>query len=104
MNFIVNVLCALVGQVYHAFYKPLEFIIAERDASQCYIKVRGGLFYHPLPSLRVLLQNEPRVFFVFLSPPLQVVCERVGAQKVLGMHFTGPNAGEVTQGFALGFQ
>lgn len=26
-------------QVYHAFYKPLEFTVAERDASQCYIKV-----------------------------------------------------------------
>ncbi|XP_075960636.1 thioredoxin reductase 2, tandem duplicate 2 isoform X2 [Anarhichas minor] len=57
--------------VYHAFYKPLEFIVAERDASQCYLKV---------------------------------VCERGGEQKILGLHFTGPNAGEVTQGFALGFQ
>uniref|UniRef100_A0A4W6EMZ6 Thioredoxin reductase 2 n=1 Tax=Lates calcarifer TaxID=8187 RepID=A0A4W6EMZ6_LATCA len=57
--------------VYHAFYKPLEFTVAERDASQCYIKV---------------------------------VCERGGDQRILGLHFTGPNAGEVTQGFALGFQ
>ncbi|XP_020783907.1 thioredoxin reductase 2, tandem duplicate 2 [Boleophthalmus pectinirostris] len=58
-------------EVYHAFYKPLEFTIAERDASQCYLKV---------------------------------VCERGENQKILGLHFTGPNAGEVTQGFALGFQ
>ncbi|KAJ8380214.1 hypothetical protein SKAU_G00009920 [Synaphobranchus kaupii] len=58
-------------EVYHAFYKPLEFIVAERDASQCYIKV---------------------------------VCLREGDQPILGLHFTGPNAGEVTQGFALGFQ
>lgn len=58
-------------EVYHAFYKPLEFTVAERDASQCYLKV---------------------------------VCERAGQQKILGLHFTGPNAGEVTQGFALGFQ
>ncbi|XP_074526732.1 thioredoxin reductase 2, tandem duplicate 2 [Halichoeres trimaculatus] len=58
-------------EVYHAFYKPLEFTVAERDASQCYLKV---------------------------------VCERGGDQKILGLHFTGPNAGEVTQGFALGFQ
>uniref|UniRef100_A0AAQ5Z8E3 Thioredoxin-disulfide reductase n=1 Tax=Amphiprion ocellaris TaxID=80972 RepID=A0AAQ5Z8E3_AMPOC len=57
--------------IYHAFYKPLEFTVAERDASQCYIKV---------------------------------VCERGGDQKILGLHFTGPNAGEVTQGFAMGFQ
>ncbi|XP_034056126.1 thioredoxin reductase 2, tandem duplicate 2 [Gymnodraco acuticeps] len=58
-------------EVYHAFYKPLEFSVAERDASQCYLKV---------------------------------VCELGGDQKILGLHFTGPNAGEVTQGFALGLQ
>uniref|UniRef100_A0A8C4ICR0 thioredoxin-disulfide reductase (NADPH) n=1 Tax=Dicentrarchus labrax TaxID=13489 RepID=A0A8C4ICR0_DICLA len=56
-------------EVYHAFYKPLEFTVAERDASQCYLKV--GLDCN---------------------------------QKILGLHFTGPNAGEMTQGFALGFQ
>nr|XP_055054521.1 thioredoxin reductase 2, tandem duplicate 2 [Misgurnus anguillicaudatus] len=58
-------------EVYHAFYKPLEFTVALRDASQCYIKV---------------------------------VCLREAEQRVLGLHFTGPNAGEVTQGFSLGFQ
>lgn len=36
--------------------------------------------------------------------PSQVVCLREGDQRVLGLHFTGPNAGEVTQGFSLGFQ
>uniref|UniRef100_A0A8C5CPZ5 thioredoxin-disulfide reductase (NADPH) n=1 Tax=Gadus morhua TaxID=8049 RepID=A0A8C5CPZ5_GADMO len=55
-------------EVYHAFYKPLEFTVAERDASQCYIKV---------------------------------VCERGGEQRILGLHYTGPNAGEVMQGFSL---
>ncbi|XP_035870010.1 thioredoxin reductase 2, mitochondrial isoform X2 [Phyllostomus discolor] len=30
-------------EVYHAYYKPLEFTVAERDASQCYIKVWGLL-------------------------------------------------------------
>uniref|UniRef100_A0A3Q4H7P4 Thioredoxin reductase 2, tandem duplicate 2 n=1 Tax=Neolamprologus brichardi TaxID=32507 RepID=A0A3Q4H7P4_NEOBR len=58
-------------EIYHAFYKPLEFTVAERDASQCYIKV---------------------------------VCEQGGTGKILGLHFTGPNAGEVAQGFAVGFQ
>ncbi|XP_077600329.1 thioredoxin reductase 2, mitochondrial-like [Stigmatopora nigra] len=58
-------------EVYHAFYKPLEFTVAERDSSQCYIKV---------------------------------ICQREGDQKIVGLHFTGPNAGEVTQGFALGLQ
>ncbi|XP_061672526.1 thioredoxin reductase 2, tandem duplicate 2 isoform X2 [Syngnathoides biaculeatus] len=58
-------------EVYHAFYKPLEFTVAERDASQCYLKV---------------------------------ICKRDEEQKILGLHFTGPNAGEVTQGFAMGLQ
>ncbi|CAB1322144.1 unnamed protein product, partial [Coregonus sp. 'balchen'] len=72
-------------EVYHAFYKPLEFTVAERDTSQCYIKVRTAL--------RVGLQNCNAV-----------VCERGGDQRILGLHFSGPNAGEVTQAFAMGFQ
>lgn len=58
-------------EVYHAYYKPLEFTVAEQDASQCYIKM---------------------------------VCLRQPPQPVLGLHFLGPNAGEVTQGFALGIK
>ncbi|EHB18383.1 Thioredoxin reductase 2, mitochondrial [Heterocephalus glaber] len=58
-------------EVYHAYYKPLEFTVAERDASQCYIKM---------------------------------VCLREPPQLVLGLHFLGPNAGEVTQGFTLGIK
>uniref|UniRef100_A0A8C0RPE0 Thioredoxin-disulfide reductase n=1 Tax=Canis lupus familiaris TaxID=9615 RepID=A0A8C0RPE0_CANLF len=58
-------------EVYHAYYKPLEFTVAERDASQCYVKM---------------------------------VCLRKPPQLVLGLHFLGPNAGEVTQGFALGIK
>ncbi|XP_072809315.1 thioredoxin reductase 2, mitochondrial isoform X2 [Vicugna pacos] len=58
-------------EVYHAYYKPLEFTVPERDASQCYIKM-------------VCLREPPRL--------------------VLGLHFLGPNAGEVTQGFALGIK
>ena len=27
-------------QVYHAFYKPLEFYLPGTDSSECYIKVR----------------------------------------------------------------
>ncbi|XP_052510908.1 thioredoxin reductase 2, mitochondrial isoform X1 [Budorcas taxicolor] len=58
-------------EVYHAFYKPLEFTVPQRDASQCYVKM---------------------------------VCLREPPQLVLGLHFLGPNAGEVTQGFALGIK
>ncbi|XP_077996537.1 thioredoxin reductase 2, mitochondrial-like [Glandiceps talaboti] len=54
-------------EVYHAFYKPLEYTVAERSAEKCYIKM---------------------------------VCRRDGQQEVLGLHFLGPHAGEVVQGFA----
>ncbi|XP_017900289.1 PREDICTED: thioredoxin reductase 2, mitochondrial isoform X1 [Capra hircus] len=30
-------------EVYHAFYKPLEYTVPQRDASQCYVKVWGLL-------------------------------------------------------------
>ncbi|NWV57617.1 TRXR2 reductase, partial [Daphoenositta chrysoptera] len=58
-------------EVYHAYYKPLEFTVAERDATQCYVKM---------------------------------VCLREREQRILGLHFIGPNAGEVIQGFALGIK
>ncbi|CAK9820445.1 Thioredoxin reductase 1, mitochondrial [Anthophora plagiata] len=54
-------------EVYHAYYKPTEFFVPQKDVSQCYLKV---------------------------------VALRGGDQKVLGMHFVGPNAGEIIQGFA----
>ncbi|XP_075072762.1 thioredoxin reductase 2, mitochondrial isoform X2 [Mixophyes fleayi] len=58
-------------EVFHAFYKPLEFTVATRDSSQCYIKM---------------------------------ICLKEPQQRILGLHFTGPNAGEVIQGFALGIK
>ncbi|XP_029427868.1 thioredoxin reductase 2, mitochondrial isoform X2 [Rhinatrema bivittatum] len=58
------------NNVYHAHYKPLEFTVADKYASQCYIKM-------------ICKQNE---------------------QQILGLHFIGPNAGEVIQGFALGIR
>ncbi|CAH2074697.1 unnamed protein product, partial [Iphiclides podalirius] len=54
-------------EVYHAFYKPTEFFIPQRNIRNCYLKA---------------------------------VAERGGAQRVLGLHFVGPVAGEVIQGFA----
>ncbi|XP_063820810.1 thioredoxin reductase 2, mitochondrial isoform X2 [Pseudophryne corroboree] len=58
-------------EVFHAFYKPLEYTVAGRAASQCYIKM---------------------------------ICLKGPLKTILGLHFTGPNAGEVIQGFALGIK
>jgi len=54
-------------EVYHAYYKPTEFFIPQKNPDCCFLKV---------------------------------ITFRNGNQKVLGMHFIGPNAGEVIQGFA----
>ncbi|KAJ8920312.1 hypothetical protein NQ315_011974 [Exocentrus adspersus] len=54
-------------EIYHAYYKPTEFFIPQKNIKNCYLKV---------------------------------VALREGDQKVLGMHFIGPQAGEVIQGFA----
>ncbi|XP_046391053.1 thioredoxin reductase 1, mitochondrial [Ischnura elegans] len=54
-------------EVYHAFYKPTEFTVPQKDTSSCYLKV-------------LCLMKEPRT--------------------IVGMHFIGPQAGEVIQGFA----
>ncbi|XP_015115043.1 thioredoxin reductase 1, mitochondrial isoform X2 [Diachasma alloeum] len=54
-------------EVYHAFYKPTEFFIPQKNMSHCYVKV-------------VALKGND--------------------QRILGMHFIGPHAGEVIQGFS----
>lgn len=54
-------------EIYHAFYKPTEFFIPQKNMSHCYVKV-------------VALKGDD--------------------QRILGMHFIGPHAGEVIQGFS----
>ncbi|KYN01382.1 PREDICTED: thioredoxin reductase 1, mitochondrial isoform X2 [Cyphomyrmex costatus] len=54
-------------EIFHAYYKPTEFFVPQKNVDRCYVKV---------------------------------VALRHGDETVLGMHFVGPNAGEVIQGFA----
>ncbi|XP_011168538.1 thioredoxin reductase 1, mitochondrial isoform X3 [Solenopsis invicta] len=54
-------------EIFHAYYKPTEFFVPQKNVDRCYVKV-------------VALRHHD--------------------EKVLGMHFIGPNAGEVIQGFA----
>lgn len=46
------------------------------------------------------IQNNVNLTSFFFLLCLQAVCLREGEQEVLGLHFLGPNAGEVIQGFA----
>jgi len=54
-------------EVFHAYYRPLEFNVCDKSSSNCYIKL---------------------------------ICMRDFPRKIIGLHFVGPNAGEVMQGFA----
>lgn len=88
-------------EVYHSFYKPLEYYLPGRDASHCYIKVPGCVAF-----------SAP----VHLLVSVQMVCVAGGdgqcgedgkgslrreGERVAGLHITGPNAGEMMQGFAV---
>lgn len=55
-------------EVYHTNYVPLEFAVAQRRATECYVKL---------------------------------ICIKSLNEKVVGFHYAGPNAGEVTQGYAV---
>ncbi|GAB1609562.1 thioredoxin reductase 2, mitochondrial-like [Argonauta hians] len=57
-------------EIYHSFYKPLEYTIPDRDSSSCFVKV---------------------------------ICQRED-DKLIGVHYLGPNAGEVIQGFGTAFK
>ena len=73
-------------QVYHAFYKPLEFTVAEKDANQCYIKVTDsillissflwsimyGIFYCRLFVTETLTRF---LVFIFLALMLEKWCK-----------------------------
>uniref|UniRef100_A0A8C4Q2G5 Thioredoxin reductase 1, cytoplasmic n=1 Tax=Eptatretus burgeri TaxID=7764 RepID=A0A8C4Q2G5_EPTBU len=55
-------------EVYHSNFKPLEWVLPQRESTQCYAKI---------------------------------ICHKQENERIVGFHFLGPNAGEVTQGFAV---
>lgn len=55
-------------EVYHAYYKPLEWTVPHRGDNACYVKL---------------------------------ICNLQDHERVIGFHICGPNAGEITQGFAV---
>jgi len=55
-------------EVYHVYYKPLEWTLPHRGDNACYAKI---------------------------------VCNLQDSERVIGLHVCGPNAGEMTQGFAV---
>jgi len=55
-------------EVFHAYFKPLEWTVPHRGDNACYAKL---------------------------------VCNIADNMRVVGLHVCGPNAGEITQGFAV---
>jgi len=55
-------------EIYHSYFKPLEYFIPERPDNQCYCKL---------------------------------ICLIPENYKVVGFHYLGPHAAEITQGYAL---
>ncbi|XP_064632465.1 thioredoxin reductase 1, cytoplasmic-like [Lineus longissimus] len=58
-------------EVYHGNLWPLEWTVAHREESVCYVKL---------------------------------ICVISEQERVIGLHVAGPNAGEITQGYALGIK
>lgn len=91
-------------QVYHSLFWPLEFTVPGRDNNKCYAKIicnkLDNVRSEQLKCNRQMCLNlwqppawAPDLFFLFLffNATLQ--------DRVIGFHYLGPNAGEVTQGF-----
>ncbi|KAL3914914.1 MAG: hypothetical protein SGPRY_007452 [Prymnesium sp.] len=55
-------------EVYHSYFKPLEWTIPHKGDNACYVKL---------------------------------ICHIADKERVIGLHICGPNAGEMTQGFAV---
>ncbi|CAM9318275.1 unnamed protein product, partial [Discosporangium mesarthrocarpum] len=61
-------------EVYHSSFTPLEWELnPDRHRNACYVKAS-----------------------------MKAICDLTDRQRVVGLHFLGPNAGEVMQGFGLG--
>jgi thioredoxin reductase (NADPH) len=61
-------------EVYHAYFQPLEWSVAGREDNACYVKLLADI-------------SQSRT--------------DKSQQPVVGLHFLGPHAGEVMQGFAV---
>lgn len=85
-------------QVFHTLFWPLEYTVANRDNNKCY----GKIICNKLDSVRHLLTpvyaragSSARRTLVDHQP------SPFAQDRVIGFHYLGPNAGEVTQGFSV---
>mmetsp|Transcript_12808 Transcript_12808/g.16827 ORF Transcript_12808/g.16827 Transcript_12808/m.16827 type:complete len:676 (-) Transcript_12808:421-2448(-) len=88
------------GNVCTTVFTPLEYGccgLTEEEAierlGEDNIEVYHGAF-HPLEWTTVVHREENQCF-------TKVICNKMDNERVVGFHFLGPNAGEVTQGFGV---
>ncbi|KAI5741643.1 hypothetical protein M8J76_015665 [Diaphorina citri] len=78
-------------------FTPLEYGCigySETDAKATFKNV--VVYHNEYVPLENALESEPRKCYA------KLVCDADNGEKVLGFHVLGPNAGEITQGYALG--
>jgi len=85
-----------VIDVYHSHFTPLEWSLTDREDNGCYVKV---VIQRMHPATRQTIESitdasERRTAFL----------RAMRSQRVLGLHFLGPNAGEVMQGWSAAFR
>ena len=82
-------------EVYHSHFQPLEWTIPHRDNNACYVKI-----------ICTQVDDASLAAIESISDPAarhHAYLRSMRLQRVVGLHFLGPNAGEVLQGFAVAF-
>lgn len=72
-------------EVYHQNFWPLEWTVAHRPENSCYLKL-----------ITLKTQNVSDSVLSY-----EIALNNLNQEKVIGFHYLGPNAGEVTQGFGI---
>ncbi|KAL1461291.1 hypothetical protein WDU94_013201 [Cyamophila willieti] len=78
-------------------FTPLEYGCVGYSETDAKATFKNVVVYHnQFVPLENALESEPRKCYA------KLVCDADNKDKVLGLHILGPNAGEITQGYALG--
>uniref|UniRef100_A0A8D9BPN9 Thioredoxin reductase 3 n=2 Tax=Cacopsylla melanoneura TaxID=428564 RepID=A0A8D9BPN9_9HEMI len=78
-------------------FTPLEYGCVGYSETEAKATFKNVVVYHnQFVPLENALESEPRKCYA------KLVCDADNKDKVLGLHVLGPNAGEITQGYALG--
>lgn len=102
-SLLLSIMPLISVQVYHSLFWPLEFTVANRDNNKCYSKIIVNKLDNVCSwifrtfSLELLFALS--CFLFRMSYWVDDEQLAVFQERVIGFHYLGPNAGEVTQGF-----